>query len=542
MLDYKQILTKYYVLHMSGREIAADMGVSKSGVNGFIRAFEACDKLKFPLPEGMTNYGISELVYGVSKNKPAAGSSDSSFVQPDYQGIFQEMTKRKNMTLSFLWGRYKNQCLASGEKFYSYRQFCAKYGDWLEENDVKMHFIAVIGQSTEIDFAGTTFEKVDKITGDVETIVVFVAILPYSQYIYAEGMLSTKEPEWINVNNHMLAFFGGVTPIVVCDNCKQAVILNEDWIEPDLNKDYAEWAEHNGTAIMPAKVKHPRYKSSVENAVGILEKGLFHELEDMTFYSLEDFNDALWERLEVLNETNFKGKDYSRYDLWLQEKESLMPLPSVQYEYTERKEAKVSSDYHVRFDNAYYSVPYKYVHKTVLIAATASTVTISTLAGEKIWEWPRTTVKGKWMTEPKHLPPKYRGKNEWNAEYFQRKATVIGPYTLQVINKVLKSREYEVQTYRRCVGILDFAHKYGNPALEACCKQAVELNRTTYTFIKNTIRSVAAKVDPKSDSAKVSNAKNEGAYLRDPSATSVEKLLNKSKTLMDQEGGASDDE
>ena len=149
-----------------------------------------------------------------------------------------------------------------------------------------MHFNTVAGEKIEVDFAGKTFEQVDKLTGEVTSIVVFVAVLPYSQYIYAEGMLSTKEPEWIAVNNHMLRFFGGVTPLVVCDNCKQAVVANKDWIEPDLNKDYAEWAEHNGTVIMPAKVRKPRYKSSVENSVGILEKGFFHELEEMTFFSL----------------------------------------------------------------------------------------------------------------------------------------------------------------------------------------------------------------------------------------------------------------
>ena len=75
----------------------------------------------------------------------------------------------------------------------------------------------------------------------------FVAVLPYSQYIYAEGMISTAEPQWIEVNNHALDYFGGVPALVVCDNCKQAVIVNQDWIEPELNKDYADWAEANAT-------------------------------------------------------------------------------------------------------------------------------------------------------------------------------------------------------------------------------------------------------------------------------------------------------
>ena len=75
----------------------------------------------------------------------------------------------------------------------------------------------------EVDFAGQTFSMTDPLTGEIMTIVVFVAILPCSQYIYAEGMLSTREPQWIEVNNHALDYFGGVPALVVCDNCKQAV-------------------------------------------------------------------------------------------------------------------------------------------------------------------------------------------------------------------------------------------------------------------------------------------------------------------------------
>ena len=143
-------------------------------------------------------------------------------------------------------------------------------------------------------------------------IVVFVAVLPHSQYIYAEGMTSTREPQWIAVNNHALQYLGGVPALVVCDNCKQAVIANRDWIAPELNRDYAEWAEHNHTLILPAKVKKPKYKSSVENAVGILEKGIFHDMEEHEYFSLEQFNDDLWSRLERLNNAPFTKKEHCR--------------------------------------------------------------------------------------------------------------------------------------------------------------------------------------------------------------------------------------
>ena len=33
--------------------------VSKSGVNDFLRAFKKCEDLNYPLPAGITNYGIA---------------------------------------------------------------------------------------------------------------------------------------------------------------------------------------------------------------------------------------------------------------------------------------------------------------------------------------------------------------------------------------------------------------------------------------------------------------------------------------------------
>lgn len=187
----------------------------------------------------------------------------------------------------------------------------------------------------------------DSLTGEIMSIVVFVAILPYSQYIYAEGMLSTKEPQWIEVNNHALDYFGSVPALVVCDNCTQAVITNQDWIEPELNKDYADWADHYGTVILPAKIRKPKFKSSVENAVGILENSFFHKLEERQYFSLEQFNKDLWKELEALNKEPFKKKEHNRYYYWEEEKLELMPLPSMHYEYMERKTAKVSSYFHV---------------------------------------------------------------------------------------------------------------------------------------------------------------------------------------------------
>lgn len=540
MLDYKDIIIKHYALKMSGRKIASQIGASKSGVNEFLKAFEECEKLQYPLPPGITNYGIAMLVYG---NVPGGVGRNENIELPDYAEIANLMATRKNMTLVFLWNRYKQKCEAEDKRFYQYSQFCERYARWCEDNYETAHFDAVIGQKMEVDFAGQSFKMTDPLTGEILTIVVFVAILPYSQYIYAEGMLSTKEPQWIDVNNHALSYFGGVPALCVCDNCKQAVITNRDWIAPELNKDYAEWAEHNGTVILPAKVRAPKFKSSVENAVGILEKGIFHLLEERQYFSLDEFNRDLWKELDKLNKEPFKKKEHNRYYYWEEEKNELMPLPSMQYEYMERRTATVSSDFHIRFDNAYYSVNKAYLHKKVSIKATSSIVRIYSLAGEFICEWPRATRKGQWSTDPEHLPENYKGFTQWNAEYFIKKASHVGEYTETVIRAILQSRKYEVQTYRMCLGILNFTKKYSHAALEECCRQAILLNKQKYTFIKNTIPVIAEDLGREGyNEPAQSNDTRRGGFVMRSEATDLNNLLSRSQRLADaQRKEAQDD-
>ena len=528
MLDYKTIIIKRYALNLSGTQIAKDLGCSKSGVNDFLKRFEECKTISFPLPDGITNYGIAELVYGKVSGQ---GIRNETFVLPNYAEVHQQMLSRKNMTLIYQWNRYKKKCEKDNLKYYSYRQFCERYGMWCNDNEEDAHFSHVIAQTMEVDFAGKTFEMIDRLTGEIMDIVVFVAVLPYSQMIYAEGMVSTKEPQWIQVNNNALKFYGGVPAIVVCDNCKQAVVANDDWIHPTLNKDYADWAEHNGTAIVPAKVRKPKFKSSVENAVGILEKGFFHDLEDRKFFSLEQFNEDLWYKLGLLNHEKMKNKEHSRYYYWEEERDELMPLPPAPYEYMERKEAKVSSDFHIRFDNAYYSVDKAYKHQKVSVRASTTTVKIYARNGKYICEHQRATRKGQWCTNPEHLPKSYNDFREWNAEFFISKAMTIGPNTVDVIKTVLHSREQEVQTYRLCLGIIGFAKKYSREALEECCRQAIKAGKPNYTFIKNSIPVVAEDFVAPDNRMKINANRNKGAYIMSAEAMDVDNLLSKSRNL-----------
>ena len=57
----------------------------------------------------------------------------------------------------------------------------------------------------------------DIITGEIITVYLFVATLPYSQYSYVEACLDMKQDTWLRCHINMYEFFGGVTVRTVCD-------------------------------------------------------------------------------------------------------------------------------------------------------------------------------------------------------------------------------------------------------------------------------------------------------------------------------------
>ena len=70
----------------------------------------------------------------------------------------------------------------------------------------------------EVDFAGKTLEPIDKLTAEIIVIIVFVTVLTYSQYIFAERMSFLLAPQWIEVNNHVLSYFGGILLFIITVN------------------------------------------------------------------------------------------------------------------------------------------------------------------------------------------------------------------------------------------------------------------------------------------------------------------------------------
>lgn len=195
-----------------------------------------------------------------------------------------------------------------------------------------------------IDYAGDKLEIVEEQTGEVRKVEVFVATLPCSHYTYCEAVWSQKKEDLIVACENALHFFGGVPKAVVPDNLKSAVIRS-DRNEPVINDDFAAMAEFYDMAVYPARVRRPKDKALVENAVKLMYRSVYVDIEGQIFHNLESLNIAIRTSLEAFNSRRLSGRKESRQELFEEmEKDFLRPLPTARYQMKSRKSATVMAN------------------------------------------------------------------------------------------------------------------------------------------------------------------------------------------------------
>lgn len=463
MTSYREIL-RLHSRGFSQRSIAASCGCGKGTVQ---RTVEHAKKheLVWPLPPEMTDERLRDLFSPASKES-------GYYKEPDFEWVHREMSK-SGVTLSLLWNEYCAACRQNGDIPYMYTAFCDRYRDYSVKNKATMHIERRPAEQMEVDWAGGTMEITDNLSGEIIPVYIFVATLNYSGYAYVEGFLSRNQENWIAAHVNAYRFFGGTTRILVPDNLKTGVLKNTK-SEVVLNRTYQEMAEHYGTAVLPARVRKPKDKPTVEGAVGVISTWIIAALRNWKFFTLPELNEAIRGKLLELHQKPFQKKEGSRQSVFLEdEKPLLLPLPPKEFEFAQWKVCTVAYNYHVSPDKMFYSVPYAYIKKKVDVRLTRSMVEVF-LDGNRIASHPRKYGRpGQYSTLPEHMPEDHRKYTQWNAERFLSWARSIGEHTQAVTKAILASRKIEQQGYRSCMALLKLGDKYSGVRLEAACKRAL---------------------------------------------------------------------
>lgn len=486
MEKYREIL-RLYEQGLSGRSIAAGCGCSRNTV---AKVLERAQALNISHADGLSENELESSLFG---EKGQAGQ----YRPPDYEHVHREMAK-SGVTLRLLWNEYCEFCHLAGEVPYMYSQFCLHYRDWAGQTKATMHIQHKPGEKMEVDWAGQTMSLRSNVGGGEIPVSVFVAVLPCSGYAYVEGLLSQNLENWISAHVNAYRFFGGATRILVPDNLKTGV-TKVDWYTPAIHRTYQELAEHYGTAVIPARVRKPKDKPSVEGAVGVVSTWVIAALRRQQFFSLAELNLAVREKLDAFNTMPFQKKPGCRREAFEEEREYLLPLPSQPYELAEWKVATVQFNYHVAVQKQYYSVPYEYIKQKVDVRVTKNMVEIF-YGGNRVASHVRLHGRdGQYRTVTDHMPPNHQKFLEWDGERFRKWARGIGEGTGMVVDAILASYTVEQQGYRACMGLLKLADKYSVVRLEAACKRALSYTSNPgFKSIQNILKTGSDKLEQES--------------------------------------------
>ena len=311
MRKLREVLRLKHERGLSHRAIAQACAIGLGTVTLYLRRTAQCG-LGWPLPTELDDAALEARLF----RRPAPVRNRA---RPDCAYIHREL-KRNGVTLQLLWEEYA-QVHQSG---YRYTQFCEIYRQWARRLRPSMRQVHRAGEKSFIDFSGKRPSLVDRRTGELRSVELFVAVLGASSLTYVEATATQQLADWVNAHIHMVEYFGGATTLR---------------------------GRHHAVGSRPAEERH-RPGSATRPELGPLNRAirvLLDELNDRPMKKLGVSRRALYEQLD---------------------RPALRPLPTARYVLAHWKLCRV--DYHIEVERHVYSVPYQLVREQVEVRSLVS--------------------------------------------------------------------------------------------------------------------------------------------------------------------------
>lgn len=435
---------------------------------------------------------------------------------PDFEECHRRMSIAGSRTnLTFLWIDYKKE----HPDGYQLTQFTEYYNRYVKENygddDVTMAVERVPGEKMYIDWVGDQPELlVDSMTGEIRKIHVFTTTLGYSSLVFAECFTDEKLDKFIKGVVDAIEYYGGVTTYFIPDNLRAAITRHDRDIL-SINALFKDLESFYGTIVLPPPALKPRGKASVEAHVSYLETHLVEKLKESTYHSIDEINRAAMIIIDELNGRTHKRKA-SRRELFERfDKPSLKPLGGSRFSPCNYKVVtSIPDNYHIEYDDHYYSVSYTLHGKPAILKATFDRIIICDEYNRVLTEHRRAYATfPRYITKDEHMPKEhlyYKTVNSRNGSFYRSWAMKFGENMNTFIDLLLRSRDHEEQAYNSCMGILQTCEKQSRILVDEAASLCLRCNTVYYTGFMRALQKVGNEdsVSSNDDSDEVVNIKH----------------------------------
>ncbi|BAU58667.1 mobile element protein [Halorhodospira halochloris] len=299
-------------------------------------------------------------------------------------------------------------------------------------------------------------------------LMAFVMVLSYSRWIFLRFYLGSSTANFLR--GHVAAFeaWQGVCRCLLYDNLKSAVL--ERYAEQiRFNPQLLDLSAHYGFEPRPVAVARGNEKGRVERAIRYVRSSFWPGRQ---FNCLDDLNEQAqhWCVSIAAERRCDQEQKSSVRQAFAEEQPYLRALPSEPFPCYENVPVKVGKTPYVRFDLNDYSVPHKYVRKTLSVSATLERIQV--LDGENvIASHPRSYDRHAQIEDPRHIDKLAQ----------EKQAARLHRGTDRLSSSVPRAKEFLSQAATRTnslgsvtAALLRLLDHYGASELDAAIEHALE--------------------------------------------------------------------
>jgi transposase len=265
------------------------------------------------------------------------------------------------------------------------------------------------------------------------------------------------------------AFFGGVPKHVVLDNAT-TMVVRASHTDPTMNPAFQDYTTARSLFADTARVQHPKDKPRVENQVPyVRERWFAGETFPPDLAQIRE-HAAAWCRDVAGKRVHGTTRRVPLEVYETEERAQMQPAPTSPFDVPHWCAPKVHPDHHVQVLKALYSVPTRYIGKTLRARADRSTVKLY-FGMELVKVHPRKRA-GERATDPQDFPP---GKAAWalrDVDAVRRRAQEHGAQIGGFAEKLLGGPVPWLRL-RQGYGLLRLCEKYGADRVNALCSRAL---------------------------------------------------------------------
>lgn len=279
------------------------------------------------------------------------------------------------------------------------------------------------------------------------------------------------------------AYFTGITALVIVDNCKPAV-TTPGRTDPVINKSFLEYAQSRGFTPDPTNSGHARGKPIIERMIPYVRDNFFRGEK---FIDIGDCSARATHWCTKVAGARVHGTTGKVPIIVFEESEKdvLIPYSYERYDIALWAVCKVHPDHHIRFKNSLYSLPTRYISKSVDVRGDSALVKI--YHNGTLIKVHKTVEAGKRSTDfedyPAELTPYTLRNPKYQISQGYAKGKAIGAFIEEIL-----TGPYPWHRLRSAQKILRLADSFGAERLGKALEKAKAYNIYDMRRIENILK------------------------------------------------------